>query len=133
MRSSLARRVPHCEQKRASSGFCLPQAVQNGIGLPPGQMVGLANPHRGLRLTVAPNLSVGGEPVKEDRPVAAAAVSRPRVRLVGADVHAGRRPRLASEGTTSNSQPSPYGSLLTSSGVASSAALLATTSPVTGA
>jgi hypothetical protein len=26
------RRVPHCEQKRASSGFCLPQAVQNGMG-----------------------------------------------------------------------------------------------------
>jgi hypothetical protein len=24
--------VPHWAQKRASSGFCLPQAVQNGMG-----------------------------------------------------------------------------------------------------
>ena len=29
---SVARRVPQCEQKRASSGFALPQLVQYGIG-----------------------------------------------------------------------------------------------------
>jgi len=29
---SATRRVPQCEQKRASSGFALPQLVQYGIG-----------------------------------------------------------------------------------------------------
>jgi hypothetical protein len=29
---SVTRRVPQCEQKRASAGFSLPQLVQNGIG-----------------------------------------------------------------------------------------------------
>src|SRR3954469_25422071 len=49
---SPARAVPHWEQKRASSGFALPQLVQYGIG---DHL--LSNPQGGLEVDGSANLS----------------------------------------------------------------------------
>ncbi len=94
----------------------------------------------GLRLTVARTYQPGG---RSSQVRAMSAAARPAVRRRSESVRtvrsrgwprtprrrAGRRAGRRSAGTTSKSQPPPYGSLLTSSGVASSASLRATTSP----
>src|SRR3569623_1061329 len=49
--SSLTRRAPQCEQKRASSGFALPQLVQYGIG---DRL--LSNPQGRVEVDGSPNL-----------------------------------------------------------------------------
>ena len=106
--SAATRRVPHCEQKRASSGFCRPQAVQNGISnsLVCGNESG---PHSVRPCQI--NAGRAGAGV-------GSVVDWPRREVLRAVVDA-----AGSVGTTSNSQPAPYGSLLTSSGVSSRASL----------
>src|SRR5207342_3242794 len=59
--SAVTSRVPHWEQKRASSGFCLPHAVQNGIGHPPGRVVRRHHPRPTLRAGL--RLTVGQKPI----------------------------------------------------------------------
>ena len=123
--------VPQLAQKRASSGFCLPQAVQNGIG-EHSSATGTTAPtlRRELRVMVSPNLPAGPGRSRGDQAGSRGQLSR--LAWYAAESSSASS-ELASLTVTSKSQPPPYGSLLTSSGVASRDSLRATTVPETGA
>src|SRR4051812_8558593 len=73
--SSLTRRVPHCEQKRASSAFALPQLVQYGIG---DRL--LSNPQGRVEVDGCPEPTRDGQAVEPPR--RPSAPSLPEGRLV---------------------------------------------------